>query len=126
MFPAPRLCPVCQEDLSISRLDCRNCGTSVSGHYAFSGLAQLAADQLQFIETFVRCEGKFNRMEKEMGLSYPTLRSRLRDIIRALGFTPDGDAVEAGISEEERAGILDRIARGELTAEEAMSLLETP
>ncbi len=124
MFPAPRICPVCQDDLTISRMDCRNCGTGIEGSYTFSGLAQLSTEQLFFVETFIRCEGKFNRMEKEFGLSYPTLRSRLHDIIRALGYTV-GEAPAAPISEEERARILDRIAQGELTAEEAMSLLES-
>jgi len=124
MFPAPRICPVCQDDLSISRLDCRNCGTGISGSTTFSGLAQLSVEQLAFVETFIRCEGKFNRMEKELGLSYPTLRSRLHDVIRALGYTV-GDAPAPAVSEDERARILDRIANGELTAEEAMSLLES-
>lgn len=105
-------------------MDCRNCGTGIEGSYTFSGLAQLSTEQLFFVETFIRCEGKFNRMEKEFGLSYPTLRSRLHDIIRALGYTV-GEAPAAPISEEERARILDRIAQGELTAEEAMSLLES-
>jgi hypothetical protein len=124
MFPAPRICPVCHEDLSISRLDCRNCGTGIEGNYTFSGLAQLTTEQLFFVETFIRCEGKFNRMEKEMSLSYPTLRSRLHDIIRALGYTV-GETPAPTVTEEERAKILDRIANGELTAEEAMSLLES-
>ena len=65
----------------------------------------------------------FNRMEKEMGLSYPTLRLRLQDIIRALGYSV-GASAGAPISEAERSKILDRIAAGELTAEEAMELLE--
>lgn len=122
MYPAPRLCPVCKEELLLTRLECRACDTTIQGNYQFSGLSQLNAMQLAFVETFVRCEGKFNRMEKEMGLSYPTLRSRLHEVIQALGFAV-GAALPEPISEKERARILDKIASGELSAEEAMELL---
>ena len=123
MYPAPRLCPVCNEDLLLTRLECRACDTTIQGQYQFSGLSQLTAEQLSFVETFIRCEGKFNRMEKELKLSYPTLRIRLHEIIFALGFAV-GEGKEETVSEEERAKILDRISEGELTAEEAMGLLE--
>lgn len=122
MYPAPRLCPVCKEELLLTRLECRSCDTTIQGNYHFSGLSQLTARQLAFVETFIRCEGKLNRMEKELGLSYPTLRSRLHEIIHALGFVL-GEAVPEQVSEKERARILDRIAAGELSAEEAMGLL---
>ncbi len=123
MFPAPRICPVCQEELLLTRLECRSCDTSIRGSYHFSGLAQLNAGQLEFVETFIRCEGKFNRMEKELGLSYPTLRARLHDIIHALGHTV-GESPAEIVTEKERAQILDRISIGELTLNEAMELLE--
>ncbi len=123
MYPAPRICPVCQDELAIAKLECRNCGTAVQGTFSFSGLAQLSGEQLVFVETFIRCEGKLNRMEKEFGLSYPTLRARLREIIKALGFSPE-EAGKEIISDEERARILDEIAQGRLTADEAMTLLE--
>ena len=123
MFPAPRLCPVCNEDLILTRLECRSCDTSIQGSYQFSGLSQLNAEQLLFVETFIRCEGKLNRVEKELSLSYPTLRSRLHDVIRALGYAV-GDEGQEVVSPVERAQILDRISEGELSAEEAMELLE--
>ena len=63
------------------------------------------------------------RMEKELSLSYPTLKVRLHEVIHALGYSVAAQAAE-GISEKERAGILDRISAGEITAEEAMGLLE--
>ena len=108
--------------MSISRLDCRTCGTGIQGSYSFSGLSQLTPEQIHFVETFIRCEGKFNRMEKEMDLSYPTLRARLQEVIQAMGFPLPGE--KTGISAEDRAAILDRISRGELSAADAMSLLE--
>jgi len=76
-----------------------------------------------FVETFVRCEGKLNRMEREVGLSYPTLRSRLADVIRQMGYTvgPEGPTV----SDEERHRVLDQLAAGEIDSAEAMRRLES-
>lgn len=85
-------------------------------------LGNLNAEQLAFIETFIRCEGKLNRVEKELGLSYPTLRARLADVIRAMGY-PVGPEPTL-ISDEERHRVLDDLASGKISSEEAMQLLE--
>jgi hypothetical protein len=82
----------------------------------------LSIEQLAFVETFVRCEGKLNRMEREMGLSYPTLRSRLTEVIRQLGFEVGPDNVR--LDEEERHQVLDDLASGKIDSKEAMRLLE--
>jgi hypothetical protein len=85
-------------------------------------ISLLSPEQMSFVETFIRCEGKLNRMEPELGMSYPTLRARLTDIIRTMGFTvgPEPPA----LSDEERQRILEDLASGKITSEEAMSLLE--
>jgi hypothetical protein len=113
---------VCQERLSITRLHCRNCDTTIDGHFDLGRWGRVTNEQLEFLEMFIRCEGKFSRMEKEMGLSYPTLRSRLGEIIRQMGFSVGPE--EAPPGDEERRSILDRLGRGEITSKEAMSLLE--
>jgi hypothetical protein len=74
------------------------------------------------VETFIRCEGRLNRMERELGLSYPTLRSRLTDIIRAMGFAVGPEA--AAVGDEERHRILDELAAGRITSEQAMRQLQ--
>jgi len=114
-------CPVCEESLSVTRLHCRNCDTTIEGQFDVGRLGRLTPEQIDFVETFIRCEGKLNRMEPELDLSYPTLRARLTDVIRAMGF-PVGP--ELGISDEERHRILDELASGKLSSEEAMRLLE--
>ncbi len=114
-------CPVCEESLSVTRLHCRKCDTTIEGHFEVGRLGRLTPEQLEFVETFIRCEGKMNRMEPELDLSYPTLRARLTDVIRTMGF-PVGP--ELGISDEERHRILDELASGKLSSEEAMRLLE--
>jgi hypothetical protein len=116
------VCPVCEERLSVTRFHCRNCDTTIEGHFDIGRFGRLNAEQMEFLEIFVRCEGKLNRMEPELGLSYPTLRARLSEIIRSMGY-PVGPESKL-ISDEERHKILDELASGKLTSEEAMRLLE--
>ena len=115
-------CPVCDERLSITRFHCRNCDTTIDGHFDIGRFGRLSAEQINFLEVFVRCEGKLSRMEPELELSYPTLRARLTEIIRSLGF-PVGPETNL-IIDEERHKILDDLASGKLTSEDAMQLLE--
>ncbi len=122
MNPVPTSCPVCHEKLTVRKLQCRNCDTSIEGHFELGLLGNLNVDQLVFVETFIRCEGKLNRVEKELGMSYPTLRARLTEIIRAMGY-PVGPELEM-ISDEERHRILDDLANGRISSEEAMRFLE--
>src|SRR5512146_2036264 len=139
-------CPVCGGDLMVTRLHCPACETTIEGEFdpggaggrlqeAFSPeqlkpllpFSRLSAEQLQFVLTFVRCEGRFNRMEDEMGLSYPTLRNRLNEIIRAMGYEPSREEAmrpemqpaPAGPGPAERQTILDMLSRGEIDLEEA-------
>ncbi len=119
MYPVPTECPVCHDDLLVTRLACRNCGTSLEGRFALSHLFRLTPEQLHFVEVFIRCEGKINRVQEELGISYPTVRSRLEEVIQALGYerTPPVD-------ERRRQEVLQRLARGEISSEEALRLLE--
>ncbi|HUF39230.1 MAG TPA: DUF2089 domain-containing protein [Anaerolineales bacterium] len=123
MHPLISQCPVCQEDLTITRLHCRNCETTIDGQFFAGPFSQLTRPQLAFIETFVRCEGKLNRMEAELSLSYPTIRNRLHEVIRALGFEPGGEE-DTGLAEEERQRVLEQLSEGVITAEEAMKILQ--
>ena len=116
------ICPVCDERLSITRFHCRNCDTTIEGHFDIGRFGRLSAEQMDFLEIFVRCEGKLNRMEPELGMSYPTLRARLTEIIHSLGF-PVGPETKL-ISDEDRHKILDDLANGKISSEEAMRLLE--
>lgn len=147
MNPILSKCPVCGGDLVVTRLHCPACETSIEGSFdpggstgqlqsAFTAeqlkpllpFARLSAEQLQFVLTFVRCEGRFNRMEDEMGLSYPTLRNRMNEIIRAMGYEPAREeaetaqraaAVPAGPNPGERQSILEMLSNGEIDLEEA-------
>jgi len=119
MYPVPTECPVCHDDLLVTRLVCRNCGTGLEGRFTMGRLFQLTPEQLHFVEIFLRCEGKINRVQEEVGLSYPTVRSRLepqgpRDRRRTSPAHPGttgqpGDFIRGGISPSTgRAGLNSR------------------
>ena len=121
MYPVPTECPVCHDDLLVTRLVCRNCGTGLEGRFTMGRLLQLTPEQLHFVEVFLRCEGKLNRVQEELGISYPTVRSRLVEVIRALGYQV-GEEREA--DDERRQEILAQLARQEVSAEEAFRILQ--
>ncbi len=124
MNPAIGQCPICGNHLHVTRLQCRNCDTTIDGHFTLGRLYQLSPEQLEFVETFLRCEGKINRVEQEIGLSYPAVRARLNDVIRALGYEV-GETAPAGRgpSEEVRREVLSELRAGKLSAEEALQIL---
>ena len=122
MYAAPSRCPVCRSELEVSRLHCPSCDTTIDGRFTGGPFAHLTAEHLDFIVTFVRCEGRINRMEQELGLSYPTIRNRLMEVIRALGFEPGKeDVVE--VSAEKRNSVLEDLEAGKISADEAMRML---
>ncbi len=121
MYHAPTECPVCNHDMLVTRMVCRNCGSALEGRLGLGRLFQLTPEQRHFVEVFIRCEGKLNRVQEELGLSYPTVRGRLEDIIRAMGYDVEGP--EDG-SEEGRRGVLERLARQEISADEALELMQ--
>lgn len=122
MRPAPTRCPICESELEVVRLHCPSCDTSIEGHFASGHFANLTPEQMEFIFTFVRCEGKINRMEQELNLSYPTIRNRLHEVIRALGYEPGKDE-PVEITQERRNSILADLSAGKIDANEATRLL---
>jgi len=123
MHTIPHECPVCQGELLVTRLVCRECETAIEGRFESGPFARLSEEQLHFVEAFVRNEGKITRMEEEFSLSYPTIRSRLHEVIRALGYEPGKDSAVA-LTEEERRKILEDLDSGKISSEEAMRMLE--
>jgi hypothetical protein len=95
----------------------------VEGRFTAGHFANLTAEQLDFIVTFVRVEGKLNRMEGELGLSYPTIRNRLHDVIRALGYEPGKEEISADVLDEKRKSVLEDLDSGKISAEAAMRIL---
>ena len=122
MRPAPTRCPICESELTVVRLHCPSCDTSLEGTFSGGQFTNLSAEHIEFITTFVRCEGKINRVEQELGLSYPTIRNRLHEVIRAMGFEPGRDEAPE-ISEEKRSSVLDELETGKISVDDAMRVL---
>lgn len=123
MHALPHECPVCGGELIVNRLSCRECDTAIEGRFISGVFARLNEEQVHFVEAFVRNEGKITRMEEEFNLSYPTIRSRLHEVIKALGFEP-GQEAGGALSEEDRRKILEDLDSGKISSEEAMRMLE--
>lgn len=127
MLPLPTKCPLTGGPVIVTRIYCPDSGITMEGEFAITlPFAQLSDEQLRFIEIFVRCEGKLNRMEEELNLSYPTIRTRLHEVIRTLGHEPGRDEVRSSaptLLPEQRRKILQELEAGELSFEEAMEQL---
>lgn len=121
MPQAPGKCPVCGHDLEVVRLQCTSCGTAVEGHFELARFNRLDPEQLAFLELFLQARGNLKDVERELGLSYPTVRNRLESVLAALGFPAEPERkVEAN---RRRREILDALDTGKIGADEALRLL---
>jgi hypothetical protein len=124
MIPLPTRDPFSGGEIVVTRFYCPENGLTVEGQFAVTApFAQLSQEQLQFVETFVRCEGKLNRMESDLGLSYPTIRTRLHEIIRALGYEP-GKEEAPPPSENDRRRVLEQLYAGRVSFDDALRSLQ--
>ncbi len=80
----PLRCPACNESLQVSRMVCPSCETEVSGQFNLPELARLDEQERRFIIDFVKASGSLKDMAKQLGVSYPTVRNYLDDIIEKL------------------------------------------
>jgi hypothetical protein len=108
----------------VTRFHCRDCDSTIEGRFSAGLFSQLTPEQLDFVELFVRCEGKITRMEDELGLSYPTIRNRLHEVVRALGYEPGGADEPIRLTNEERQRILEDLDKGLISADKAMQMLQ--
>ncbi len=135
-------CPVCSGELAVTRLHCRSCGTTIEGEFSVGRFGRLTREQLVLLESFLRSRGNLRDMERELGISYPTVRSRVEALVRALGFGLRSDADDAVADEQANPGagttmtgthdpaaarqqILERLARHEITADEAAAAIRS-
>ena len=139
-------CPVCSGELAVTRLHCRSCGTTLEGEFSVGRFGRLTREQLLLLESFLRSRGNLRDMERELSISYPTVRSRVEALVRALGFGPRADSDEAaedaaaaaagaGSTSDPgtpaaavnaaRQAILERLGRHEMTADEAAAAIRS-
>ena len=87
-------CPICSAELAVTRLHCRGCGTTLEGDFNVGRFARLSREQFALLESFLRSKGNLKEMERELGISYPTVRARVDALLRALGLGDESAADE--------------------------------
>ena len=113
-------CPICNHDLFVTKLECSSCHTEISGQFMLSKFNYLSKEHLLFIELFIKNRGSIKQLEKELNISYPTVKKMMDEVIVSLGYTVKDDDEEDKRKEE----ILERIAKGELSADDALKQLK--
>ena len=129
-------CPVCSDELTITRLHCRSCGTALEGEFGVGRFGRLDREQMRLLESFLRSRGNLKEMERELGISYPTVRGRVDALVRALDLSDEAtdadletdepaDAAPAADVTAERRAILEQLAARQISAEEAATRLRS-
>lgn len=111
-------CPICQHDLVVTKLQCTNCNTEIGGSFQLSKFNYLTKQHLYFIEVFIKNRGNIKQIEKELRISYPTVKRNLDEVIKSLGYE---------VSEEDKnkkEDVFRRLESGEITALEAAKLFK--
>ena len=103
----------------VERVRLADSGVVIEGQFGLPQLAQLSVDDQVFVAAFVRSHGSIKEMERIFGVSYPTIKSRLNGIAGQLDFV-DSDPAPTG------ADVVDRLRRGEISVQEALTELERP
>ena len=137
MRPLILKCPSCSGDLTVARLHCRACDISLEGDFGIPALLRLNRAQLDFVEVFLKNRGNIREVERELGVSYPTVRARLDEVIEAinrnighnLASSRDGARSDRSASDEtnarNRRAILEQLSAGKISPEDAMRALAT-
>ncbi|MEO7587500.1 MAG: DUF2089 domain-containing protein [Arachnia sp.] len=136
LYHAPADCPVCGDDLIITRKGCRTCGTELAGEFTSCAYCGLEAAELDLLRVFLSSRGNLREVEKHLQVSYPTARTRLDAVIEKLGFGASvgddgqGDAATDNVADDPTAEtptlqdqVLARVASGEITSDMAATLL---
>jgi hypothetical protein len=127
-------CPICSSELAVTRLQCRGCGTAIEGDFNVGRFGRLGREQLALLESFLRARGNLKELERELKVSYPTVRARIDALVKSLGLgdaapvSDDGAGDISGTSHNGetvalRREVLERLARHEVTADEAAALI---
>ena len=118
MYPLITRDPVSGEELIVTRLECPASGITLEGRFSLGWIGRLTREQLDFVELLVKYRGNIQKLAAEMNIAYNTARSRLDDIVTALGGTPEFDG------RVDRRAVLDKLAAKEISVEDAMKLLK--
>jgi len=121
----PGVCPVCGHALHVVKLKCERCGTSIEGEFELPLLARLSREHQLFVITFLRAEGKLNKVQEILGISYPTARARLLEVIGAMGFEAESPSAARRAPTGKRMEILEDLAAGKISVDQAIKKIES-
>ncbi len=129
-YQVPGKCSICGHEITITGFVCNHCHTRTEGEFAPCRFCSLEREQVDFIEAFLKCRGNIRDVEKELGLSYPTIRNRLEEVLQALNLSAKGAVTEPAPvqrnlpDEKETAEILNALEKDEISAQEALDRLK--
>jgi len=121
-YKAPANCPVCGGEYEITELTCNKCGSELKGRFEGCDFCSLSESDRYFVNVFIKCRGNIKDVEKELGISYPTVRSRLDGIIKKLGL--DNMKTNESAMKEERKKVFQQLESGDITADQAAEILK--
>lgn len=119
MYKVISSCPVCGKRLKITRLKCSSCKTTIENEFEFSKFDYLTKEQIKFIEVFIMCRGNIKDVEKELGISYPTVRAKLDEVIISLGYKNLNKPVKSSTSD-----VIEALEKGEISPQEAIERMK--
>lgn len=113
----PGNCPICNSETKVTEVYCKRCETTIRGEFDLCKFCRLTKEQQYFVEVFIKNRGNIKEIEKELGISYPTVRNKLDDVIFALGHKVEKPSVN-------QKEILEKLSKGEINKDEALRLLK--
>jgi hypothetical protein len=121
VYKAPSHCPTCGHVLDIRELNCQECDTTIRGRWSLGVFGRLTADHQTILRLFVSSRGNLSEVERSLGVSYPTVRAKLEEVIEALQDEPA--PMPETSRQETRDDILQAISAGRLSVEEGLARL---
>ena len=115
--PLSNECPYCGTAMAVTQMTCEPCRVSVTAAFPMSRLANLPVEHQRFIEMFVLASGNLKEIAEQVGVSYPTIRSRLDKLIELL-------RAEIAKTQRVRGNVLDAVEPGKTNAEDAARLIK--
>jgi hypothetical protein len=98
-------CPYCSGPTAVTEIHCAPCGVSVQGKFETNEFAKLSGDELQFLRIFLQCEGRIKEMEAPLGLSYPTIRTRLGQLKEKVLGVPKSSSIKSTLADLESGNL---------------------
>lgn len=124
MYPVIHTCPVCEQSLHVKKLACHHCDTVIENDFSLSKFASLSKEQMHFIEVFVGKRGNIKEVEKALGISYPTVRGKLNEIVEQFGYEEKDPQNNQKEEKVRKSQIVAMLEKEEINVKEAVALLK--